>query len=89
MRIDEDLKQSVIASDADLAGFAGMKVRWVETMDRTKFLFDNPGLGRQAQCCRDLAAVGTPRYGAAVASVESVSRVLAAAQAFVLKGSSV
>jgi phosphomannomutase len=96
MHIDEDLKQSAIArAKAGVADFAGMKVLRVETMDGIKFFLDNSdcaGKPNAAETWLLLRASGTEpllRVYCESCSVESVSRVLAAAQAFVLKGSSV
>jgi phosphomannomutase len=96
MRIDENLKQSAIArAKAGVADFAGMKVLRVETMDGIKFFLDNPdcvGKPNAAETWLLLRASGTEpllRVYCESCSVESVSRVLAAAQAFVLKGRSV
>jgi phosphomannomutase len=96
MHIDEELKQAAIArAKAGVADFAGMKVLRVETMDGIKFFLDNPdcaGKPNAAETWLLLRASGTEpllRVYCESCSVESVSRVLAAAQAFVLKGSSV
>jgi phosphomannomutase len=96
MHIDEELKQSAIArAKAGVADFAGMKVLRVETMDGIKFFLDNSdctGKPNAAETWLLLRASGTEpllRVYCESCSVESVSRVLAAAQAFVLKGSSV
>lgn len=96
MHIDEELKQAAIArAKAGVADFAGMKVLRVETMDGIKFFLENPdcaGKPNAAETWLLLRASGTEpllRVYCESCSVESVSRVLAAAQAFVLKGSSV
>jgi phosphomannomutase len=96
MHIDEDLKQSAIArAKAGVADFAGMKVLRVETMDGIKFFLDNSdcaGKPNAAETWLLLRASGTEpllRVYCESCSVESVSRVLAAAKAFVLKGTSV
>jgi phosphomannomutase len=96
MHIDEELKQAAIArAKAGVADFAGMKVLRVETMDGIKFFLDNSdcaGKPNAAETWLLLRASGTEpllRVYCESCSVESVSRVLAAAQAFVLKGSSV
>jgi phosphomannomutase len=96
MHIDEELKQAAIArAKAGVRDFAGMKVLRVETMDGIKFFLDNPdcaGRPNAAETWLLLRASGTEpllRVYCESCSVESVSRVLAAAQAFVLKGSSV
>jgi phosphomannomutase len=96
MHIDESLKQSAIArAKAGVTDFAGMKVLRVETMDGIKFFLDNPdcaGKPNAAETWLLLRASGTEpllRVYCESCSVASVSRVLAAAQAFVLKGSSV
>ena len=96
MHIDEELKQSAIArAKAVKAGdtFAGMKVLRVETMDGIKFFLENPdcaGKKNAAETWLLLRASGTEpllRVYCESCSVESVARVLEAAQAFVLQGS--
>jgi len=94
MHIDEAVKQNAIArAKAGMADFAGMKVLRVETLDGIKFFLDNPGCaGRKsaAQTWLLLRASGTEpllRVYCESCSVESVAKVLEAAQAFVLQGS--
>jgi phosphomannomutase len=96
MHIDAAVKQSAIArAKAGVADFAGMKVLRVETMDGIKFFLDNPdcaGRKNAAETWLLLRASGTEpllRVYCESCSVESVERVLAAAQAFVLEGSAV
>jgi phosphomannomutase len=91
MHIDEALKQSAIArAKAGVGDFAGMKVLRVETMDGIKFFLDNrdcTGRPNAAETWLLLRASGTEpllRVYCESCSVESVSRVLAAAQEFVL-----
>jgi phosphomannomutase len=96
MHIDEALKQSAIErAGATKAGadFAGMKVLRVETLDGIKFFLDNPGCSGKKNAAETwllLRASGTEpllRVYCESCSVESVAKVLAAAQAFVLRGS--
>ena len=94
MHIDEAVKQSAIArAKAGVADFAGMKVLRVETLDGIKFFLDNPGcVGKKnaAETWLLLRASGTEpllRVYCESCSVESVAKVLEAAQAFVLQGS--
>jgi alpha-D-glucose phosphate-specific phosphoglucomutase len=94
MHIDEAVKQSAIArAKAGVADFAGMKVLRVETLDGIKFFLDNPactGTKNAAETWLLLRASGTEpllRVYCESCSLESVARVLAAAQAFVLEGS--
>ena len=94
MHIDEAVKQNAIArAKAGMADFAGMKVLRVETLDGIKFFLDNPGCaGRKsaAQTWLLLRASGTEpllRVYCESCSVESVAKVLEAAQEFVLQGS--
>jgi phosphomannomutase len=91
MHIDESLKQSAIArAKAGVADFAGMKVLRVETLDGIKFFLDNPDCAGKANAAETwllLRASGTEpllRVYCESCSVESVTQVLAAAQAFVL-----
>jgi phosphomannomutase len=98
MHIDEALKQSTIArAKAGVADFARMKVLRVETLDGIKFFLDNPDCAGKttksgaapAETWLLLRASGTEpllRVYCESCSVESVERVLAAAQAFVLQG---
>jgi phosphomannomutase len=94
MHIDETAKQSAIArAKAGVADFAGMKVLRVETLDGIKFFLDNPGCAGKKNAAETwllLRASGTEpllRVYCESCSVESVARVLKAAQAFVLQGS--
>jgi len=72
--------------------FAGMKVLRVETLDGIKFFLDNSGCAgkkNDAETWLLLRASGTEpllRVYCESCSVESVAKVLAAAQAFVLQG---
>ena len=101
MHIDEAVKRSAIARAGAVKGgaeFAGMKVLRVETLDGIKFFLDNPECaGRLSKSGANAAetwlllrASGTEpllRVYCESCSVESVAKVLAAAQAFVLEGS--
>src|SRR5271154_5824835 len=99
MHIDEELKQSAIArakalkDSAGAADFAGLKVLRVETLDGIKFFLENPdcaGKPNAAETWLLLRASGTEpllRGYCESCSVESVAKVLTAAQAFVLEGS--
>ncbi|HEY6414114.1 MAG TPA: phosphoglucomutase/phosphomannomutase family protein [Edaphobacter sp.] len=94
MHINEELKQSAIArAKAGVADFAGMKVLKVETLDGIKFFLENAdcsGGVNAAETWLLLRASGTEpllRVYCESCSQESVSRVLQAAQAFVLQGS--
>ncbi len=94
MHIDETLKQSAIArAKAGVADFAGMKVLRVETLDGIKFFLDNPACAGKANAAETwllLRASGTEpllRVYCESCSVESVAKVLEAAQVFVLAGS--
>jgi phosphomannomutase len=98
MHITEELKQSAIARAGamkDAAGpveFAGMKVLKVETLDGIKFFLENPdcaGKPKAAETWLLLRASGTEpllRVYCESCSMESVERVLKAAQEFVLQG---
>jgi phosphomannomutase len=93
MHLDEAVKQSAIArAKAGVAEFAGMKVLRVETMDGIKFFLENAecaGKAKAAETWLLLRASGTEpllRVYCESCSVESVRRVLEAAQGFVLKG---
>jgi phosphomannomutase len=95
MHIDESLKQSAIARASafkdrpGVADFAEMKVLRVETLDGIKFFLDNPARADKPNAAETwllLRASGTEpllRVYCESCSVESVARVLAAAQAFV------
>jgi phosphomannomutase len=94
MHIDEAVKQSAIArAKAGVADFAGMKVLRVETLDGIKFFLDNPDCAARKNAAETwllLRASGTEpllRVYCESCSAESVAKVLAAAQAFVLEGS--
>jgi phosphomannomutase len=94
MHINEELKQSAIArAKAGVGDFAGMKVLRVETLDGIKFFLENPGCAGKPNAAETwllLRASGTEpllRVYCESCSVESVARVLDAAQAFVLQGS--
>jgi phosphomannomutase len=99
MHIDEAVKQSAIEragavkDGAGLADFAGMKVLRVETLDGIKFFLDNPGCAGKKNAAETwllLRASGTEpllRVYCESCSEESVAKVLAAAQAFVLQRS--
>lgn len=94
MHIDEAIKQSAISrAKAGLADIAGMKVLRVETMDGIKFFLDNPdcaGKPNAAETWLLLRASGTEpllRVYCESCSVESVTKILEAAQRFVLQGS--
>jgi phosphomannomutase len=96
MHIDEAVKRSAISRAGavkDGVEFAGMKVLRVETLDGIKFFLDNPGCGGMKNAAETwllLRASGTEpllRVYCESCSKESVAKVLAAAQAFVLEGS--
>jgi phosphomannomutase len=96
MHISEALKQSAIARAGALkdgAEIAGMKVLRVETLDGIKFFLENAdcaGKKNAAETWLLLRASGTEpllRVYCESCSVESVARVLKAAQEFVLQGS--
>jgi len=96
MHIDETIKQSAITrAKAGVADIAGMKVLRVETMDGIKFFLDNPdcsGRKNAAETWLLLRASGTEpllRVYSESCSVESVTKILEAAQKFVLQGSAV
>jgi phosphomannomutase len=96
MHIDEAVKRSAIARAGAVkagADFAGMKVLRVETLDGIKFFLDNPGCVSKKNAAETwllMRASGTEpllRVYCESCSAESVAKVLAAAQAFVLEGS--
>jgi phosphomannomutase len=96
MHIDEAVKQRAISrAKAGVADFAGMKVLRVETLDGIKFFLDNPDCASKKNAAETwllLRASGTEpllRVYCESCSVESVAKVLEAAQAFVLQGSAV
>src|SRR5258708_34513485 len=95
MHIDEAVKRSAIARAGAVKGgaeFAGMKVLRVETLDGIKFFLDNPdcaGRKNAAETWLLLSASGTApllRVYCESCPLESVAKVMAAAQAFVLQG---
>jgi phosphomannomutase len=95
MHIDEKLKQSAIArAGAMKAGetMAGMKVLRVETMDGIKFFLENSECVNKSKAAETwllLRASGTEpllRVYCESCSVESVTKVLKAAEGFVLQG---
>ncbi len=94
MHIDEAVKQAAIArAGAGVKEIAGMKVLRVETLDGIKFFLENPDCAAKKNAAETwllLRASGTEpllRVYCESCSVESVARVLAAAQRFVLQGS--
>jgi len=96
MHIEESVKQSSIArAKAGVAEFAGMKVLRVEMMDGIKFFLDNPDCASKPNAAETwllLRASGTEpllRVYCESCSVESVAKILEAAQKFVLQGSAV
>jgi len=93
MHIDEALKQSAIArAKAGVSEIAGMKVLKMETLDGIKFFLENSdcaGKKNAAETWLLLRASGTEpllRVYCESCSVESVERVLKAAESFVLQG---
>lgn len=96
MHINDDLKQAAIArAKAGPKEIAGMRILRMETMDGIKFFLDNPdcaGKKNAAETWLLLRASGTEpllRVYSESCSTESVARVLAAAERFVLQGSAV
>ncbi|MDW5264927.1 MULTISPECIES: phosphoglucomutase/phosphomannomutase family protein [Acidobacteriaceae] len=96
MHIDESIKQSAISrAKAGVVEIAGMKVLRVETMDGIKFFLDNQdcaGKPNVAETWLLLRASGTEpllRVYCESCSSESVTKILEAAQRFVLQGSAV
>jgi phosphomannomutase len=96
MHIEETVKQSAIErAKAGVAEIAGMKVLRKETLDGIKFFLENPecaGKPNAAETWLLLRASGTEpllRVYCESCSTESVTKVLAAAQTFVLKGETV
>jgi phosphomannomutase len=94
MHIEEPVKQSAIArAKAGVAEMAGMKVLRVETMDGIKFFLDNPDCAGKANAAETwllLRASGTEpllRVYCESCSVESVAKILEAAQRFVFEES--
>jgi phosphomannomutase len=93
MHINEELKQSAIRrAKAGVRDFAGMKTLRVEGLDGIKFFLENPaceGKKNAAETWLLLRASGTEpllRVYCESCDQESVGRVLAAAQEFVLRG---
>jgi len=95
MHIDEELKQSAIrrASEVKVGDeFAGMKVLKVGTLDGIKFFLENKSCAGKANAAETwllLRASGTEpllRVYCEAPSKETVQKVLAAAEAFVLNG---
>jgi phosphomannomutase len=91
MHIAEDVKQSAIArAKAGVSEFARMKVLRVETLDGIKFFLENPacaGKKNAAETWLLLRASGTEpllRVYCESCSLDSVQKVLKAAQEFVL-----
>ena len=91
MHITEALKQSAIErARSCTTDFAGMKVMRIETLDGIKFFLENPDCAAKPNAAETwllLRASGTEpllRVYCESCSVESVDRVLAAAEAFVL-----
>jgi phosphomannomutase len=96
MHIDETIKQSAISrAKTGIADIAGMKVLRVEAMDGIKFFLDNRDCARKSNAAETwllLRASGTEpllRVYCESCSVESVTKILEAAQRFVLQGSAV
>ncbi len=96
MHIDEEIKQSAIArAKGGLTELAGMKVLRMETLDGIKFFLENPecaGKPNAAETWLLLRTSGTEpllRVYCESCSTESVTKVLEAAQSFVLKGAGV
>ncbi|RXH57533.1 phosphoglucomutase/phosphomannomutase family protein [Granulicella sibirica] len=93
MHITEELKQGAISrARAGLDTIAGFKVLRMETLDGIKFFLENPdctGKKNAAETWLLLRASGTEpllRVYCESCSTESVERILAAAQQFVLQG---
>ncbi len=93
MHIEDSLKLSAIArAQAGVREFAGMKVLRIETLDGIKFFLENSacaGLPNAAETWLLLRASGTEpllRVYCESCSEDSVAKILAAAQAFVLAG---
>ncbi|MEO6802695.1 MAG: phosphoglucomutase/phosphomannomutase family protein [Granulicella sp.] len=95
MHIDEALKQSAIARAGAMKAsdaMAGMKVLRVETMDGIKFFLENETCAGKANAAETWlllrASVTEPllRVYCESCSVESVAKVLKAAESFVLQG---
>lgn len=96
MHIEEAVKQSAISrAKAGVAEIAGMKVLRVETMDGIKFFLENPDCAAKKNAAETwllLRASGTEpllRVYCESCSSESVTKILEAAQRFVLQGSAV
>ena len=93
MHINDELKNSAIArAKAGVKDFAGLKVLRVETMDGIKFFLDNPDCASKPNAAETwllLRASGTEpllRVYCESCSPESVTKVLEAAQVFVMHG---
>jgi phosphomannomutase len=93
MHITEELKQSAIArAKAGVSSMAGLKVLRTETLDGIKFFLENPecaGKENSAETWLLLRASGTEpllRVYCESCSLESVRKVLDAAQTFVIDG---
>jgi phosphomannomutase len=96
MHIEEAVKQAAIArAKAGVLEIAGMKVLRMETLDGIKFFLENPecaGMPNAAETWLLLRASGTEpllRVYCESCSTESVTKVLEAAQSFVLNGDTV
>ena len=93
MHITEDLKQSAISrARGGLQQIAGLRVERQETLDGIKFYLDNPGCATKpnpAETWLLLRASGTEpllRVYCESCSTDAVTRILAAAERFVLEG---
>jgi phosphomannomutase len=96
MHINDEIKHGAIArAQNGVTEFAGLKVLRVETMDGIKFFLDNPGRKanpKTAETWLLLRASGTEpllRVYCEGPSQQTVQKVLAAAQEFVLNGATV
>ena len=93
MHITEELKQSAISrARAGLPEIAGLRVERQETLDGIKFYLDNPGCAVKPNAAETwllLRASGTEpllRVYCESCSTDAVTRILAAAERFVLEG---